>query len=123
MDFDDYLAEQMRDPVFRFLWRVNGPRFWLIKRRTRLRFRLRSALYRLCLWLVWELGAVADHQVLADEYPLPTPRELWQDWRGLRGELSARLEFEHRIESLPVTDSLGSTEASAAGPIVTSGAL
>ena len=96
MRFEDSLAEDMRDPAFRFWWHVYAPRFWLASKVLRLRFRLRSALYRVCLWLVWELGALADHQVFSDEYPLPTLRELWRDWRGLRGELSARLDMGYR---------------------------
>lgn len=100
MSFDEYLSEEMCDPRFRFWWRIYAPRFWIAARVLRIRFRLRSALYRVCLWLVWELGALADHQVQAGEYPLPTLRELWWDWRGLRGELSARLDFEYRVELL-----------------------
>ena len=86
----------MRDPAFRFWWHIYAPRFWLASKGLRLRFRLRSGLYRVLIWLCWESAEWADHLVLPYECRVPTLREMWRDWRGLRGELSARLDLEYR---------------------------
>lgn len=40
MRFDDYLAEQMRDPTFRFWWCVSAPGRWLSNAALWLRLRV-----------------------------------------------------------------------------------
>lgn len=42
MTFDEYLAEDMRDPAFRFWWRVRAPEFWVRKHLGGALFRLRD---------------------------------------------------------------------------------
>ena len=41
-EFEDLLAEQMKDPWFRFLWYIKAPRYWLVLLRYRLRAMLRK---------------------------------------------------------------------------------
>ena len=96
MKHADYVAQQMRDPTYRFWHYVYAPRFWIASKLLRLRFRLRSAVYRVLTWLCWECAEWSDHLALPYEHRAPTLRAMWRDWRGLRGDLSARLDLEYR---------------------------
>jgi len=93
MRHEDYVAEQMQDPKYRFWHRVYAPKFWIENRWLRLCYSRRAFVYRVCCWLVYLLMLVSDHAAYREK-PLPGWRLMWHEWRKLRGELDARLEME-----------------------------
>ena len=60
-------------------------------------FRWRSAVYRICCWIMVVLMQVSLHAAHPERDRLPDRHYLWDAWKRLDGELSAWLDVEAEI--------------------------
>ena len=146
-DFDAYLAEQMRDPVYRFWHYVYAPGYWLRGKLISFLFWLRDVAHEAGCQVIgvrlvdvssadddtdeWTDEDRADfvRRCLAAKKPDTSKDDTWTD-EDRRDCVRRCFAANNADETLTpgvhygetsLTDSLGPTEASAAGPILTSG--